>query len=118
MQKLPIIFSGMAGVFLAERMRFLGNAELLADTYEYNPPVGFDAETWADAAQGLTEALRAGQAIQASARNVELLVESLEGNQTIALASAGMREGLVSLANQIAKRLEPYMGRPVRPELN
>lgn len=117
MRNLPIVFSAMAASFLADRMRFLGNAELLADTYEYSPPAGFDAEQWADAAQAITEALRAGQGIQPTACNVELLVESLEGNRLIGLAKPSAKSGLIELANMIAKRLEPYVGRQVRPEL-
>lgn len=117
MRNLPIVFGSMAAGFLADRMRFLGNAELLADTYEYNPPPGFDAEKWADAAQAMTEALKAGQGIQPTPCNLELLVESLEGNRLIGLAKGSARSGLVELANLVAKRLEPYIGRPVRPEL-
>lgn len=113
----PIFFSAMAAELLAARMRFLGNAELLADTYEYNPPAGFEPESWADAAQAITEALKAGQAIPATPRNVELLVESLEGTHLIELAPPTKRRGLIDLANMVAKRLEKYIGRPVRPEL-
>lgn len=114
---LPIFFSAMAAELLAARMRFLGNAELLADTYEYNPPAGFEPESWADAAQAITEALKAGQPILATPRNIELLVESLEGNHLIGLAAPAKRRGLIDLANMVAKRLETYIGRPVRPEL-
>jgi len=117
MPNLPIVFSPMSAKFLADRMRFLGNADLLADTYEFNPPEGFNAESWADAAQAMTEALQTGKAIEPTACNVELLVESLEGNRLIGLCAANKRTGLTEVANLIARRLEAYVGRPVRPEL-
>lgn len=118
MNKLPIVFSSMGARFLAERMRFLGNAELLADTFELNPPQGFEAEAWADTAQELTETLKAGKAIEPTPRNVELLVESLEGSSVIGRASPNLRSGLTEIALLVAKRLEAYAGRPVRPELD
>jgi hypothetical protein len=108
----------MSALFLAARMRYLGNAELLADIYEYNPPSGFEPESWADSAQALTEALKAGKAIEPTPCHVQLLVESLEGNSLIGLASSNKRAGLAEVAKLIAKRLESYIGRPVRPELD
>ncbi|MBD8671661.1 MULTISPECIES: hypothetical protein [Pseudomonas] len=112
------IVSPLSAGLLAHRMRFLGNAELLADTFEFNPPPGFDAESWADMAQALEQDLNAAKAIELTPPAVVLLVESLEGNSFIGLAPPSKREGLRSMAKLLAERLEPHMGRPVRPELS
>lgn len=113
-----LIVSPLSAGLLAHRMRFLGNAELLADTFEFNPPPGFDAESWADLAQLLEQDLKAAKAIELTPPNVALLVESLEGNSVIGQAAPGKRAGLIAMAGLLAKRLEPHMGRPVRPELS
>jgi hypothetical protein len=117
MSSLPLMFSPMSAGLLADRMRFLVIPEILADVYEINPPAGFDAERWADVARDLTRDLREGKAIQTDPASIALLVESLEGNSVIGAAPASKRAGLIQMATMIAKRLEPYAGRPVHPEV-
>lgn len=112
-----LIVSPLSAGLLAHRMRFLGNADLLADTFEFNPPPGFEAETWADMAQALERDLNEAKAIELTPPNVALLVESLEGNSVIGLAAPNKRAGLIAMAKLLAERLEPHVGRPVRPEL-
>jgi len=114
---LPMMFSPMSADLLADRMCFLSNPELMADTFEFNPPADFDARAWADAAQKLADDLKDGRAIELDDRNVTLLVESIEGNRLIWIAGKTKRAGLIQMAQVLAKRLEPYAGRPVRPEL-
>lgn len=118
MQTLPIMFGRMSADLLAHRMRSLACAEILADIYEFNPPPDFNAETWADTARRITEDLVAGKAISPSAVNVALLVESLEGNSVIGATPQSRRKGLIELAEVTARRLEPYAGRPVHPEVH
>lgn len=113
---LPMIFSPVSAQLLADRMRFLGCAELLADTFEFNTPPDFNAEAWAWRARDIAEDLKAGKAIALDDCAVALLVESLEGNRLIWQATSN-RRGLIQVAAVVAKRLEPYAGRTVIPDL-
>lgn len=118
MPTLPIMFSRMSADLLAHRMRFLGCPEILTGLYEINPPPNFDVERWADTARGLTQDLRDGKAINPSQESIALLVEALEGNSVIGMAPIERRAGLISVAAMIAHRLEPYAGRPIKPEVH
>lgn len=118
MPTLPIMFGRMSADLLAHRMRSLACADILADLYEFNPPPEFDAEAWADVACRIAQDLAAGKAILADPVAVALLVESLEGNSVIGMASDSRRAGLIQIADLTARRLEPYAGRPVRPEVH
>lgn len=118
MEPLPIMFSRMSADLLAHRMRFLGCPEILTGLYEINPPPDFDVERWADTARSLTQDLRDGKAINPSQAAIALLVEALEGNSVIGMAPIDRRAGLISVAAMIAKRLEPYAGRPITPEVH
>jgi hypothetical protein len=113
-----MMFSDQSASLLAHRMRFLGNPELLADAFEFCQPEGFNAVEWADAALVLEEDLKAGKAITLNDRNIALLVESLEGNSVIGRSVPSRRKGLIQLAEVVAKRLEPLIGRPVVPEVD
>ncbi|RUT30876.1 hypothetical protein WG29040_23340 [Pseudomonas sp. PAMC 29040] len=115
---LPLMFSRMSADLLAHRMRFLACPEILADLYDINPPADFDLERWADTARALTEDLHSGKAITPSPATIALLVESLEGNSVIGKAPISARAGLVQVAAMIAKRLEPYAGRSIHPEVH
>jgi hypothetical protein len=107
----------MSADLIAHRMRSLACPEILADVFEINPPPHFDAERWADAARDIAQNLAAGKAITAEPMHIVLLVESLEGNSVIGKTPQNRRAGMIEIANVAASRLEPYIGRPVRPEV-
>lgn len=115
---LPMMFGAQSASLLAHRMRYLGNPDLLADAFEFCQPKGFDAVEWADTALALEEDLKAGKAIELNDRNVALLVESLEGNSVIGRTAPSRRKGLIQVAEFVAKRLEPLIGRRVVPEVD
>ena len=118
MPTLPLMFSRMSADLLAHRMRFLGCPEILIGLYDFNPPQGFEPESWADTARALTEDLKSGKAITPSQPVIALLVESLEGNSVIGQAPPNKRAGLIQVATMIAQRLEPYAGRSIHPEVH
>lgn len=117
MRPKTLMFGAPSANLLADRMRFLGNPELLADAFEFCQPEGFDAQAWADQALVLEGDLKEGRPIQLDDRNVALLVESLEGNRVIGLAGK-RRPQMMELAKIVAHRLEPYAGRRVLPEVD
>jgi len=112
-----LLFSCFAARFMADHLRFLSSPEVMQDTFGSTDDPFFDADVWAQAAASLLLELEAGAAIDMDRTNTILLVEAVEGSGQILQAPQDQRSGLISVAIMVAKRLEPYAGRTVVPDL-
>lgn len=112
-----LLFSSYGARFLLKHLRFLSCPEVVRDAFEWSAVPCFDADVLANAAQAMVLELEAGTPVKMDRTNTLLLVEAVEGTSQLYTAPISQRAGLVSVAQMIAKRLEPYAGRKVELEL-
>ncbi|NWA11961.1 hypothetical protein [Pseudomonas gingeri] len=91
------------------RLRFLSSPQVMLETFDAAKEPSFSAEAWALAAADLVQLLEAGRAVDMNRTNTVILVEALEGS---CIGSAGQK-GWQEVANLLARRFEPFMGRRV-----
>lgn len=112
-----LVFSPYGARFLVKHLNFLSCPDAAQDAFEWSAIPSFDADVLAKAAHALVLKLEAGMAVEMDQLNTLLLVEAVEGTSQLYTAPLSHRAGLVSVAQMIANRLTPFVGRQIILEL-
>lgn len=104
-----LLMSRFSADLLMGRLRFLATPQVMADTFQSASVPMFSAEVWAQAADELVQRLEAGRGVTMDRTNTLILVEALEGFDLGPATHSGRQQ----IAELLAKRLEPFIGRHV-----
>jgi len=104
-----LLLSRFSADLLVGRLRFLSSPHTMHETFEAASEPLFRADEWAQAAAELVYRLEAGSVVGMDRTNTLILVEALEGSSLGPASNSGRQQ----VAELLARRLEPYVGRQV-----
>lgn len=111
-----VVIGAASAAILLPRLKFLSEVKAAGETFSTAKERQVTAEKWAEEARTLKLALALGYLIELDWLNVVLLVEALEGSQAVRKAPIEALYGVIRLAQSLAQRLEPHIGRAVIPD--